>query len=400
MPTKRIYIFDGTWANRNSNGNPTILNAIVEILSVPGAYQQIRYFPGVGTRYGIVEKYIGGGLGHGAEKDILEAVDDLATNYSPEDEVIIIGYSRGAYIARSIVGFLDRLGLPRCDREVLHELYGKYISGTLLQRGVADRLSVKYNCRRILIKSLICIDTVGALGIPRTGIFGLFSIFSPIMKKRKFMETDVASNVEKMFYAIALREYRGPFQPTLMHVPENRRDCLKQVYFFGSHTDVGMLREASSPCDFVLASVLQELRDVGVTLGEEKIHHRFTHAGANRPFSEMSSHDWLHDSIQPSFAGLWGLLGRHTRQPGQYVRSGKLTNETIHVTARLRGYGLEPGHPVIDGYSIEKGPGQTYSWRRDAQGPATGSSDSENVVSIDEEPFGDYEAFLHGISLV
>ncbi|OTA58350.1 hypothetical protein K449DRAFT_436713 [Hypoxylon sp. EC38] len=400
MPTKRIYIFDGTWANRNSTRKPTILNAILEILSVSGAQQQIRYFPGVGTRYGIVEKYVGGGFGYGLEEDILEAVDDLAINYSPNDEIIVVGYSRGAYIARCFVSFLDRLGLPQSDRENIHQLYGKYISGNLLQRGVAERLFVKYNCRRITIKCLICIDTVGALGIPRTGVLGLFSIFSPIMKKREFMETDVASNVEKIFHALALHEFRGPFQPTLMHVPREEQTRLKQVYFLGNHSDVGMLSEAGSLCDIVLAAVLQQLLDIGVIFNQEKIPIWFPHAGADRPFSEAGSHDWVHDPIHRSATGLWGLLGRHVRKPGQYLVEGTVVNETIHASVRLRGYGLEKSQQVIAGYSVEAESAQKYFWHRDRQnGTSPDSNDSTDSLRIDEEPLGEYEAWLHGIAL-
>ncbi|KAI1097259.1 hypothetical protein F4804DRAFT_183560 [Jackrogersella minutella] len=397
MPTKRIYVFDGTWANRNSNKRPTILNAIVEILSVPGAQQQIRYFPGVGTRYGIIEKYIGGGLGHGIEKDILEAIDDLVTNYSPGDEVIIIGYSRGAYVARCVVGFLNRLCLPRCDREVVHALYDSYTSGNLLKRGVADRLVAKYKCRPIAIKSLICIDTVGALGIPRTGICGLFNLLLPNMKKREFMETDISSNVEKMFHALALHESRGPFRPTLMRVPENRRSCLKQVYFIGSHSDVGKPSVAGSLCDIVLASVLQQLHDLGVCFNDDNVKTWFPRAGHSRPLSERDNRDWVHDPIERSFSGLWILLGRHIRQPGQYSEDRRVTNETIHASVRLRGYGLEANHKAIAGYSIRAEPDQTYSWHRDDENSHT--LDSKGSINFIEEPLGEYEAWLHGVNI-
>ncbi|KAI1476311.1 hypothetical protein F4774DRAFT_393092 [Daldinia eschscholtzii] len=398
MVTKRIYTFDGTWADRNSNRKPTILSALVEFLSVPSSQQEIRYFPGLGTRYGMFEKYLGGGFGHGIENNILAAIDDLATNYSPQDEIIIIGYSRGAYIARCVAGFLNRLGLPQCDRDIMRQLYSKYTSGSLLQRGVADRLLKQYNCRQITIKSLICIDTVGSLGIPRTGLFGLFHTISPPMRKYKFLETDIESNVEKVFHALALHEHRGPFQPTPMHVPKDRQGCLKQVYFLGNHCDVGTLSDGGSLGDIILASILQQLHDAGIKFNCEKIAIQFPRSGTNCPLSEIKSHDWVHDPIQQSSTCLWRLFGKHTRRPGVLCKDDWVANESIHASVRLRGYGVERTHKAIKGYSIRTNPDHTYSWHRDKRTSTNGANDAEDSCIISEEPFGEYEAWLHGVT--
>ncbi|KAI0152955.1 hypothetical protein GGR57DRAFT_468430 [Xylariaceae sp. FL1272] len=397
----RFYVFDGTWANRNAGGNPTILDTAVELLSVPGSRQEIRYFPGVGTRYGMIEKYLGGGLGRGVEEDIIYAIDHLATNYSVEDQIFIAGYSRGAYTARCLVTFLSLLGLPQCDRESLHKLYSKYLSGQLRRRGVADHLRVKYKCRDITIKSLVCIDTVGAMGIPRTGLFSLLNILHPFIKKSEFLGTDVASNVELMFHALALHESRGPFRPTLMHVPENRRDNIKQVYFIGSHSDVARPSANGDLCNIVLAAVLEHWHGIhGIVFNEEKLRICFPHAGATSPLSEATAHDWVFDPIRPSATGFWRLLGRHTRQPGQYFEFGLATNETIHATVRLRGYGMDKGNPAIVGYQVRAEPDQSFTWHRGQDRVSTNSSGgSMEPLTIREEPLGLYEAWLHGVSL-
>ncbi|OTB13203.1 hypothetical protein K445DRAFT_304600 [Daldinia sp. EC12] len=363
----------GTWANRNSDKKPTILSAVVEFLSVPGSQQEIRYFPGLGTKYGMFEKYLGGGLGYGIENVILAAIDDLATNYSPQDEIIIIGYSRGAYITRCVAGFLNRLGLPQCDRDIMR--------------------------RQITIKSLICIDTVGSLGIPRTGLFGLFHTISPPMRKYEFLETDIGSNIEKVFHALALHEYRGPFQPTPMHVPKDRQACLKQVYFLGSHRDVGTLSDGGSLGDIVLASILQQLHDVDIKFNCEKIAIQFPRSGTNCPLSEIKSHDWVHDPIQQSSTFLWGLFGKYSRRPGVLCKDGWVANESIHASVRLRSYGVERTHKAIKGYLIRTNPDQTYSWHRDKRTSTSGANDAADACIISEEPFGEYEAWLHGITL-
>jgi hypothetical protein len=42
---------------------------------------------------------------------VREAYSFLATNYSPGDEIFLIGFSRGAFTARSIAGLIAQVGL-------------------------------------------------------------------------------------------------------------------------------------------------------------------------------------------------------------------------------------------------------------------------------------------------
>jgi hypothetical protein len=51
-------VSQGTYCNRNATGQPTIMGTLVDLLSEPG--RDIRYFRGLGTKTGFVEKYIGG----------------------------------------------------------------------------------------------------------------------------------------------------------------------------------------------------------------------------------------------------------------------------------------------------------------------------------------------------
>jgi uncharacterized protein (DUF2235 family) len=91
-----------------------------------------------------------GGTGHGIETQIIEAIDHIVTNYKPGDNLYFIGFSRGAYAIRCIVGFLNRIGIPDCNTAILHDLYAQYTSGKLLRRGVAEHLRTKYDCTSTL----------------------------------------------------------------------------------------------------------------------------------------------------------------------------------------------------------------------------------------------------------
>ncbi len=56
---QRAYIFDGTWADRNSRRNNTLLAAVVDLIA-ENPDIEIHYVSGPGARNGWIEKYIGG----------------------------------------------------------------------------------------------------------------------------------------------------------------------------------------------------------------------------------------------------------------------------------------------------------------------------------------------------
>ena len=54
---------------------------------------------------------IGGAIGAGLEINIVQGYEFLAKEYEDGDEVYILGFSRGAYTARSLVGMIRNCGL-------------------------------------------------------------------------------------------------------------------------------------------------------------------------------------------------------------------------------------------------------------------------------------------------
>ena len=76
-----------------------------------GTQQIIYYQAGVGTESTLWNHLVGGATGAGISEHIREAYGFLATNYDVGDEIYLIGFSRGAFTARSIAGFLNCIGL-------------------------------------------------------------------------------------------------------------------------------------------------------------------------------------------------------------------------------------------------------------------------------------------------
>lgn len=91
-----------------------------------GKPQLVYYHPGAGTEASWVAQKLGGLLGLGVVQDIAETYRFICDNYSPGDEIILLGFSRGAFTARSVadmicnLGFLNRAGLDHLA-DIFHD---------------------------------------------------------------------------------------------------------------------------------------------------------------------------------------------------------------------------------------------------------------------------------------
>ncbi len=88
-----------------------ICRAIKTVTDKENVSQVLYYQAGVGTGVGLWSKIAGGGTGLGLAENCREAYSFLANNYEPGDRIVLIGFSRGAYTARSIAGLIGCIGL-------------------------------------------------------------------------------------------------------------------------------------------------------------------------------------------------------------------------------------------------------------------------------------------------
>lgn len=122
---KRIAIFiDGTW-NRPDAEHPTNvvrLARCVQPYNSGGMPQVVLYSPGVGCGRGNnwaarrMDRLFGGALGWGLTDIIEDVYRSLVFLYQPGDEIIVFGFSRGAFAARSLVGLIRSCGIPERDK--------------------------------------------------------------------------------------------------------------------------------------------------------------------------------------------------------------------------------------------------------------------------------------------
>jgi hypothetical protein len=236
---KRLVVcLDGTWSradDRRHSTNVVATMRAVAPVAAGGVPQVVFYDKGVGTG-DLPDRLWAGLTGSGLEENVKDAYVFLANNYAEGDEIYVFGFSRGAYTARSLVGFLSAVGLQ--DRRSLSGLADAWdLYRTPPERRPADPLAA-VGGRRVHVEALGVWDTVGALGIPMRW----FNPFNFLKAARQFHDVSLSPWVRNAFHAIAADERRGPFAPTLWQrradaPPTSQR--VEQVWFAGAHCDVG-----------------------------------------------------------------------------------------------------------------------------------------------------------------
>ena len=130
---KRLIVCcDGTWNRPDQIAQgvaaPTNVAKIALALADAddeGNTQCVHYQAGIGTRRG--ERLLGGGLGVGLSRNVQECYGFLVDNYEPGDQLYFFGFSRGAFTARSTVGFVRNSGiLRRAHRHRIKDAYRLY----------------------------------------------------------------------------------------------------------------------------------------------------------------------------------------------------------------------------------------------------------------------------------
>ncbi len=172
--------------------------------------------------------------GRGINRQIKRAYGVLATRYRPGDEIILIGYSRGAYAVRSLAGVVDRIGLVKDDcatERVIRQAYRLYRGTPATQTVEAFRAE---HCHaHVEIEAVAVWDTVKALGL-RLPVVWRFS-----EGRHGFHNHGLGKHIRNGFHALAIDERRAAYAPIMWEGSQDWRGHIEQVWFRGNHADVG-----------------------------------------------------------------------------------------------------------------------------------------------------------------
>jgi hypothetical protein len=269
---KRIVLcLDGTW-NTDDGRDITNVVKIRDLIDPKYASpdgkevwaQRVYYETGVGTGLAPGDKYIGGVTGAGLEENIRHAYRFLSGHYSPGVEIYLFGFSRGAFTARSLAGYIGASGLlkPECCTQENEERTWAFYRTPPGDRFPSEQRELGKLCfDSFRISCLGVFDTVGARGIPTELLHKL--------NRRKYGFHDVAlgANVDHALHALAIDEKRGPFGASVWQYP-NHRDNLsvEQVWFPGVHSNIGGGYSDSGISDLALEWMLSRIEAKGIGL--------------------------------------------------------------------------------------------------------------------------------------
>jgi uncharacterized protein (DUF2235 family) len=274
---KRIVIFiDGT-RNKPDAEHPTNVVQLAQSIKQSADKQMkqiVLYSTGVGSGQGNTwvarksDSIFGGALGWGLTAIIVNAYRELMFVYEPGDEIMVFGFSRGAFAARSLVGLIRTCGiLERGSLRFLPEAIKRYRSMSedchpdsddshefrlehsprittnkeerdwRVEKGhdVADVIPLK-------IAFLGVWDTVSAMGLPE-----ILPVSKWFNVQYRFHDTELSSMVEAARHAISIDEHRRlyPSYPwtNLTQLGEDYDRRLRpthlQQWFPGNHGSVG-----------------------------------------------------------------------------------------------------------------------------------------------------------------
>lgn len=356
-----------------------------------GHPQIVYYQNGLGSSWSIVDKLLGGGLAMGLSDNIRAAYAFLVNNYMEHDLIYFIGYSRGAFTARSTAGMVAKFGLlnkssMRCFYEIFEDWEGAgerhyspkgpkaLLDARLIttkqynvfkkelpaaDAGDGPDAYLDYYAKKlkdlgltredVKIAAIGVFDTVGSLGLPVTPWLQKIGL-SPALHKYRFYDTTISNNVLNAFQALALDEHRSAFSPTLWEKPQGTSTRLKQVWFPGVHSNIGGGAADTGMSDITLAWMMSQLATLStdnpktnmmnIAFATQPPPDNYlmgeVHADqAHYPTEKTPPRPWvwgLGDLIN-SFVFPANIIGKHTRTPKHYYRlrydNGKPTDDLL-----------------------------------------------------------------------
>ncbi|KAH7410632.1 hypothetical protein BKA64DRAFT_661408 [Cadophora sp. MPI-SDFR-AT-0126] len=399
---KRLIVScDGTWQSADNSSPLDNTNAINFCRALKhnrgeDEKEQIMFYQaGVGSdALTKSQKLLSGGFGLGLEENSREAYSYLAYNYRPGDEIFLVGFSRGAYTARSVAGLIGALGiLSRDGMQYFKAVYALYKAAkttagftkaleTFIRKEGLEGKEWRVEPGRVEIKALACWETVGALGVPENWLSRLWGVD----EKWKFLDTQLPERVEFAFQALGLDEHRSSFSPTLWWRDPSANftrstdgltihPTLIQTWFPGHHSDVGGGQPDHKISNITLVWMIEQFTSRGLLdFDTDYVKEICAPTRNTADPSWTKNEDPFYSGFLPTI--LWSFLGSKIRTPGRYrrpegprgVSAGSRTNENVHYSVRAKmeemakvgaKRPLSPPSRALEGYVYD---GERRSW--------------------------------------
>jgi len=363
------------------------------------------YDDGVGTESFKPMAVLGGALGVGLSRNVVDLYVFLCRMYQPGDKIFAFGFSRGAFTIRVLIGLVMAQGLLRYEgseadlRRLAMDAYRAYrakrftsmnplvgllrtgrdmaltLINTLLGRvtyAQATRVGAPGMDGEICVEFVGLWDTVDAYGLPVDELTRAIDKFVWPLTMRDYTLNKRVLNAR---HALALDDERNAFHPRLWNEDpeETTPGRIRQVWFAGVHSNVGGGYPDDGLSHVPLNWIISEAQRFGV---------RFE-------ASELATLKALADENGPIYDSRRGLAGYYRYNPRRIERLGPsqgivIPKVLVHrsvlrrIAAGNDGYApisIPGGFDVIEIDGTET-PGQPYQ--------ALAAAPNENAVRYDE----------------
>lgn len=389
MSKNIVILFDGT-SNEISADRTNILRLFGTLRR--SAEQIVYYDPGVGT-FGAANAWSrfyrksfevwGLATGWGLDQNVKQAYRFLVENYDEgpadangrhpdRDRIYIFGFSRGAYSARVLAGFIHAFGLTtRYHLNLLDYAYRTY-------KGIPDQEESGGNAASegessSAFLSMRLYERMLRNDRPPIRLLGLFDTVASVIEPGKWYPqfkthpfTSKNPSVEWVRHAVAIDERRTMFQPELWTPGQEywgspfkpktpAPQDFKEVWFAGVHGDVGggYAEEESGQIKIPLDWMIRETEPAGLVYVTRTINNIVLGRNDNRyvPLDPLAS---LHDSMTIGWKVLeyaprrvpetsWRKRGHRGRLyiplgDWRLVPEGAMIHETVRARMNAGGY--------------------------------------------------------------
>jgi uncharacterized protein (DUF2235 family) len=328
MARNIVLLFDGT-SNEIGADRTNVLRLYGALKR--DATQLVWYDPGVGTlgRHYITRlatkayEIAGLALGLGLDDNVKEAYRHLVQHWRKGDRICIFGFSRGAYTARVLVGFLNAIGIIEpAQMNLLDYAWREY--KRIEQDGSFERIRMYDNLLRperiVPVHFLGLFDTVASV-----------ITFDRLVPRLQYLPFTAGSRlVETVRHAVALDERRRMFMPQLWKKglkfepnPYVRDDAksppqdVKELWFRGTHCDIGggWPEEKSALAKVTLEWMVGEAKKAGLQFSSTTVDSVILGSKPGRDGKRYARPD-PNAAVNPSLKGLWWLIECLPRRRG------------------------------------------------------------------------------------
>jgi len=226
-----VICLDGT-GNQFKEENTNVVK-LYQALELDPRVQVAYYDPGVGTladpSYKTpvgknINKTLGLAFGYGVIKGVEQAYSYLMEQYEENDRIFVFGFSRGAYTARALAGFIHSCGLLEKGCQNLIPYAMKLYKTRNMDFKVLQRFKSTYG-RTCNIHFLGLWDSVRSFG------WVYDPVFLPYTTNNK--------SVQAVRHALAIDEKRAFFRQMHWGDKYQEQQDIKEVWFAGVHSDIG-----------------------------------------------------------------------------------------------------------------------------------------------------------------